>query len=40
MPTRRTFRIVLVGPQSGAGDRPMKATTTLTYDGSRVEARL
>lgn len=40
MSARRTFHIVLVGPQSGKGSLPMKATASVGYDGSQQEIRL
>ncbi len=36
----RTFRIVLIGANSGAGDAPMKPSKTVTYDGKAVEILL
>lgn len=36
MLTERKFRIVLVGADSGAGNKPMKADKTITYNGNNV----
>lgn len=36
MLAKRTFRIVTVGPNSGRGDQPMKAQTTVNYDGRQT----
>lgn len=40
MLNNRTFRIVLVTPQSPAGTRPMPATKTVQYSGERLEVVL
>ncbi len=36
----RQFHIVLVGADSGAGDKPMKPCKTVVYDGQAVEIQL
>lgn len=40
MLAKRTFRIVMVGPNSGRGDQPMKAQTTVVYDGKQTTVGL
>lgn len=36
----RRFHVVLVGSESGSGDQPMKASTTVSYDGHSVTVNL
>ena len=36
----RKFHVVLVGPDSGAGNQPMKTTRTVEYNGKAVEVNL
>ena len=40
MLARRRFRVVLVGADSGRGDRPMQGAQTVDYDGRALSLML
>ena len=37
---KRKFQIVLVGPESGIGDQPMRPDKTISYSGKQVSVKL